>query len=154
MASQTNKQPIFPLYPLSVTRHSEVSPISTLQTSISSGEVEELYACSEPQGIVVNRIRVTLTTNDGQTNTPMFIVVCLFNELDQSTWQIYQTRLVPAVTVSFNGAVAPASVVFEFDGGLCLKDSFRIGIARSVRDDTYDDLHITMEAGRYINDQS
>lgn len=153
MATVTNKQPIFPLYPLSVTRHSSVDAINTLQTSIDTSQVEALYANNEVQGIVVNRIRVTLTTDDTQTNTPMWVVVCLYNEADQETWQVYDTRLLPSVTVSFAGAVAPASCVFEFDGGLCLKGGFRVGIARSARNGSYDDLHITMEAGRYINDQ-
>lgn len=152
MASQTNKQPIFPLYPYTVTRHSSVEPINTLQSSIDSGKVEQLYSNDEVQGIIVNRIRVTLTQNDGETNTAMWIAVCLYDEGDQATWHVHETKFVNAVQALYSSGVAPASVVFEFEGGLCL-DRKKIGIARSARSGGQDDLHITMEAGRYINDQ-
>lgn len=142
-SAQTNKQAIFPNRSRIISKATDVSAFSTFQSQID--QVHEQFRVEEATGELFERMTGVLQTNNGSSNSPMFIVLCVMDP-DEGRWTAYRTKKIPQVTVAYDGSVLPASFCFEFNGGMWLREGTRIGFAQSAKNSADDNWHITTES--------
>lgn len=147
--SLSNKQPIFPLYPLTFSKFvSGISAVSGLDSAFDDSRVQTIHECTENAGERWDRIRWMCGVNDGNSNSVAIIFLMLWTT--DNGWIVFDYQYADSVTVSFSTPTGPKRGEFLIDGGLCLKNSDKIGFASTNFDIGY---HVTAEGGRFVNDQ-
>lgn len=141
--STVNKQPIFADAPLMVSRLSTSSSSDNGSTPVSN--IDDIYTCTDAEGVIIERITVTPKISTGGGTTDTLIYICLYDASTVSEYHTYAVKQLPATSVS--DTVPPPQAQFIFDGGVLLKQNDKIGIGRSVGGG--DDLHVILEGGRY-----
>lgn len=150
--SLSNKQAVFALYPLLFSKYianGEVSNVSNLDAAFDDSRVKTIHVCSENQGERWDRIRWACGTNDGSSNTIGLVFLVIYTE-ENAQWAIFDFQNMDTQNVSFSTPKGPRNGEFLIDGGICLKNGDRIGIAATNWDNG---MHVVAEGGRFINDQ-
>lgn len=145
MATSANfNKAVYASIPILKSVLSSVSATTDFTIPVSS--VEEIHECLEDAGNIVERLTIVSGCPVGSANTAQLILICIYNP-DLAEWHIYKTLNLPSVTVS--DTVSPAFVEHKFNGGLLLKKSWKVGIARTQNGGGNDNLHIILEGGDF-----
>ena len=147
-----NKQPVFTTTPILTLRIYDPEVVTAAYNPSSClTSTSKIFTSTDSYGTLIERITVSSTGDTSYTTvTAKLIYLYLYYDV-KSSWSLYKTAAMPALTIS--DTTPNAEIEWVFTGGLLLPVNFQIFIGASTNSvatgQKGDYLSVTVEGSTY-----